>query len=934
MKLTRTPLASAIALVLMGSVAYSAPSRAADAAPTATAAPAAADNAADPAAAPEAADADAKDKDKKLTTVTVVGIRGALEASIDAKRGASNHVEVVTAEDIGKMPDKNVADSLMRLPGLNTSSASANEGGFDENDRVSMRGTNPSLTQTLMNGHQVSSGDWFVLNQSGTVGRSVTYTLLPSELVSRIVVHKSSEASLVEGGVAGSVDIQSRKPLDFAADHTFSASIGEVYADNPDKWDPQLSAFFSAKNSAGNAGILIQAFSEQRHLRRDGQEILGYSQFGQSADPNVIDAVDTNPDLLGVWYPNLIGSALFEQERKRTGAMIDIQFRPSDNWEIDLNAFTSKLDAPNYNRNYMLWGAHFINGNAPDAGYVVRNNTLVMAHWAAEAGTQTGIYDQISRPDASSDSKFVELALDWRANEALRFKGSFGTTTGHGKTPTQDVAEWDVGKGTGAEYAFHGIGSGADWNLGSEDTATPTNATLDWIFGYQNVNVKDDEQWAQVDGAYSFTDGPFTELKFGLRWTDHERSLDGVIAQGPNWAFDPFNPAHYPQGYENYPGDYADGIGGNFPRDVWYYTPGQLGDFNDAGANRDPISRHYYPAEYALDESNRAGYLQLDFESGRWSGNFGLRYVVTDEHVTSNQDLGFGPHPDDAIIGSAFGNYIPVDFDNTYHDLLPSFNAKFDVNDKLVWRFAASKTMTRADYSALAGNLSLSPPANQGEQGQGSASNPNLKPVRSTNFDTSLEWYFAPQSLLSASLFYMDLTSYIGLGHITQTYFTFSSWAPEGEDVVYVLTAPINSSGSVKGVELAWQQPLWEDFGAYANYTYADGEEDGGGRLVGTSKNTYNLGAYYENERFNARLSYTYRSDFYSGLDRSTAFSQASVGNLSAALSYKINDNFSVSFDALNLNNPTLRYYALNKDQPRSIYQSGRQYYLNLRINF
>jgi iron complex outermembrane receptor protein len=122
------------------------------------------------------------------------------------------------------------------------------------------------------------------------------------------------------------------------------------------------------------------------------------------------------------------------------------------------------------------------------------------------------------------------------------------------------VAEWNTGIGTGAAYQFHGISQGADWNLGSEDTATPTNATLDWIFGYQNVDVKDDEQWAQIDGAYTFSDGPFTEMKFGLRWSDHDRSLNGVIAQGPNWAFDPFNPAHYPQGFENYPGDYADGI--------------------------------------------------------------------------------------------------------------------------------------------------------------------------------------------------------------------------------------------------------------------------------------------------------------------------------------------------------------------------------------
>jgi iron complex outermembrane receptor protein len=879
------------------------------------------------------------DEAKTLDAVVVTGIRASLEKSLSVKREAKSHVEVITAEDIGKMPDKNVADSLMRLPGLNTSSASANEGGFDENDRVSMRGTNPSLTQTLINGHQVSSGDWFVLNQSGTVGRSVTYTLLPSEIVGRIVVHKSSEASLVEGGVAGSVDIQTRKPLDFSKSMTFGANIGEVYADLPNKTDPQLSAFFSAKNDAGTMGFLIQAFSEKRHLRRDGQEILGYFQI-----PDDSAAATAHPDLAGVWFPSLIGSALFEQERKRTGGMIDFQFKPSDNLTLDLNAFTSKMDAPNYNRNYMMWGAHMIPteynadntvkclGVIPDAGYVVRNGTLVSANFTS-ACKQVGIYDQISRPDAGSDSKFVDLDVSWQASDALTINGSFGKTSGHGKTPTQDVAEWDTGHGTGAGYTFHGIDSGADWNLGSEDTSSPTNASLDWIFGYQNVNVKDDEKWGQLDGIYSASGGMMSQLKFGVRWTDHNRSLDGVIAQGPNWAYNPFDPANYPSGFVNYPGDYANGLGGTFPTNVWYYTAEQLAAFNAAGANRDPVSRHYYPAEYALEETNRAAYIQADFEGERWSGNIGLRYVQTKEHVVSNQDFGPGPYPADAILGSAFGGYRPIAFDNTYNDILPSANLKYDLDDNRVLRFAASKTMTRADYSALAGNLSLSPPAGIGQVGSGTSSNPNLKPVRSTNFDVSYEWYFAPESLLSASAFYMDLTSYIGLGHVTQNYITFSSWAPNGEPVDYILSAPINSSGTVKGLELSYQQPLFDNFGVNVNYTYADGKEKGGGPLVGTSKNTYNVGGYYETDRFNARLSYTYRSDFFSGLDRSTAFSQASVGNLSASLGYKFSDQFSLTFDALNLNNPTLRYFALNKDQPRSIYQSGRQYYLNLHIN-
>ena len=180
----------------------------------------------------------------------------------------------------------------------------------------------------------------------------------------------------------------------------------------------------------------------------------------------------------------------------------------------------------------------------------------------------------------------------------------------------------------------------------------------------------------------------------------------------------------------------------------------------------------------------------------------------------------------------------------------------------------------------------------------------------------------------------MDLTNYIGLGQITRSFKTYSTIYPQGFDAPYVLTVPVNSQGSVKGIELAYEQPLFDNFGIAMNYTYADGKEKGGGALVGTSKSTYNVSGYYENDRFNARVSYTYRSDFFSGLDRSTAFYQAGGGNLAAAFGYKLDDRWSFSLDALNLNNPTLKYFALNKDQPRSIYQSGRQYYLSAHFKF
>ena len=226
----------------------------------------------------------ARAADGALEEIVVTGIRYANQISLDAKRAGDSVTEVISAEDIGKMPDKNIADSLARLPGVTTSSASANEGGFDENDRVSMRGTNPSLTQTLINGHNVAAGDWFVLNQVQQVGRSVSYTLLPSELVDQIVVHKSSQASLVEGGVAGSIDIRTRRPLGFKEDLTFNLSAGAVYAEQPDEFDPQMNGLFNCKNAEGTFGVMLQAFLEERHLRRDGVEVLGYETIKENRD--------------------------------------------------------------------------------------------------------------------------------------------------------------------------------------------------------------------------------------------------------------------------------------------------------------------------------------------------------------------------------------------------------------------------------------------------------------------------------------------------------------------------------------------------------------------------------------------------------------------------------------------------------------------------
>jgi iron complex outermembrane receptor protein len=881
--------------------------------------------------------------DTALEEIVVTGYRKSVEASLEAKRDATGLVDVITADDIGKMPDKNVADSLARIPGITTSSSGATEGGFDENDRVSMRGTNPSLTQTLINGHSVAAGDWFVLDQTGTVGRSVSYTLLPSEIVSKVVVEKSSSASLVEGGVAGSVDIVTRKPLDFSKPFTLEASAGAVYADLPSKTDPQVSALGAFKNDADNFGVMLQLFSEKRHLRRDGIEVLGYDTIaGATATAPASKIALSNPDLAGVQYPHEMGAALFTQTRERNGGLVDVEFKPADNDTLDLTAFSSRLLASNYNRNYLFWGTHFINagsGQAPLPGYTIAGNTLTSATFAPVAGTDYGVYDQISRPDEQATANFVNLDNTWNATDALTFFGQVGYSWGDGKTPEQDVSETSPGIGTGAGYQLNGIGSGPSFNLGNQINTTPTPGgvpvAFGWIFGDQNIDVKDTETWAKIDSDFKMHDDSWTDLKFGARFEKHDRTSANVIGQGPTAAGQ--SPSAYPTGgFSNYPSNFNT-FGASIPTGMWYWSPAQLQAYDSpTNVNRNPVTRLDWNSMFSVYEKDTAAYVQADFKGTNWAGNVGLRYVHTDEDVVTYTAV--GANQPGAITTSAFGPFIPLYTKHSYNDVLPSANLKIDVTPDLVARFAAAETMTRADYSALGGFTNLTPPGAAGQTGGGSTGNPDLKPIRSTNLDAGLEWYFAKRSLLSATAFYMDLRNYVSYGSVNKSYVTYSTVFPNGTVEPYNLTAPINAKGRVEGAEFAYQQAFTENFGFIGNYTYADGKQtslvgiSGDNRLVGTSKNTYNVQGYFENKSFSARVAYTYRSSFYSGLDRSTAFTQYNIGTLSASLGYTINQNFSITLDGQNLNNPTLKYYALNQDQPRAFYKNGSQYYLNFRF--
>src|SRR6478735_6397781 len=512
-----------------------------------------------------AASATATADAEEIDEVVVTGIRASLQKSLDVKRNADARLEVVTAEDVGKLPAHNVADALRGLPGVNISSSSADEGGFDESDRVSLRGTSPSLTQTLINGHSVGSADWFVLSQGNNVGRSVSYTLLPSELVNSVEVNKSSNSRLQEGGTTGTVNILTRKPFQFDKSFTAEASLGSVYSDQADSYDPQLSGLLNYKNESETFGVLLQVFKEQRSLRRDAQEIPGGFFTIASTDP----VAATNPDLVGVQVPGLIGATLFEQVRDRKGGLLELQFKPSDNLTLGLSGFMSDMDANNYNRNFMLWGGNFARAQAPQPGYTVENGVLTSATYAGVAGQDYAVYDMISR-EATAKSNYITFDADWNISDSLRASFQAGTTEGKGSTERQFIAEVTTNRGGGASWTSHGVSSPLDWSVGGDSTLAGVTGFGTW--GNQQVTATDNEDWINLDFTQSLDMGAFKSIDFGARYADHERKTESPEGASPGDIWSDLQNGET----KAYPSDFASSIGGNFPRDFWYFSPAAL----------------------------------------------------------------------------------------------------------------------------------------------------------------------------------------------------------------------------------------------------------------------------------------------------------------------------------------------------------------------
>jgi iron complex outermembrane receptor protein len=852
-------------------------------------------------------------------TIVVTGIRGSLRASIDAKRNADVVSDVLSAEDIGQFPDRNVAEALQRIPGIVINRE------FGEGERVSLRGTAPNFTRTLVNGHAIATADWFVLEQLAAT-RSFNYLTLPSEIVGQLDVYKSPAADIDEGGIGGTINVHTRDPLDLHA-FTLSASAEMVYSELRSSLDPQASGLVSWHNDAGTFGILIGGVYQRRDIRRDGVEVLGY--FNPAGDP-AGDAL----------IPSLIGSALFVQERERYGGNIGIQFRPSDKFEINITGLYSRFGADNFNQNYLAWGTQAIGGGGTLSNFTVSDGTVVAGRIDSTPGGRAVVFDAIDRK-AFAETWSGNADVTWHTSDrgTLHLRG--GYTEAHGDTVAQPFYEGGAPGG----FTFDLRGRTPQVSFIGVDPTRPNDLAFDFGSLHQITNL-DRETYFYADYEHELALGPINAIRIGAKYTDHDRvtrflatTFGGfflpLLASG---CGGPCTSASFSAGNLT-PANFLDNVA----------LPGTLSSYWQVDRSRLESIFNGLPASvrarvlnppenYSIGERVYGGYVMARFGGDNWRGNAGVRVVRTDQTSRGNQ-IGVPSGPG-TVDTNPFGIYRPISVDRSYTDVLPSMNIAFDLSRTLVLRLAAARVMARPDYTDIVPRVNLNPGSLTAAGGD-----PSVDPYRANQFDASLEFYPDRETILAGAVYYKDIQSYI-TDTISQETFPVQTNTPNlsrctatGQAGLFNCSFDVNRrangpGGHNIGFEIQASRRIWHGFGAILNYTFSDAKLDGGGQVAGNSRHSLNASVYYEDDRLSARLSYNYRSSFFITIDRAAPLNQDSTQSLDASLNLRLTDNFTLTADAINLTDEKIVQFSGVPDRPRAIYDNGRQFYFGVRVRY
>ncbi|MBN6101695.1 TonB-dependent receptor [Xanthomonas sp. CFBP 8703] len=835
---------------------------------------------------------------QELDTITVTGYRASLEKSQAVKRSANSIVDAISAEDIGKFPDTNAAESLAHLPGISVDRQ------FGEGEKVSINGTDPALNRVLLNGQTIASGDWGG-NPSDTSGRTFNYTLLSPEIIGLMEVYKTPEARIDEGSIGGTVIVHTRKPLDLPK-NTIRGSVGYNYNDRSEEGNPRGSALWSWKNDDETFGALISATHDKQDISRAGIEFFGYTTGANI--PATANVTGDGGNVATAKVPAGINSAYFQQTRERNGLQGALQWKPNEQNEFNLTGIYIKGKYNNFSESRYVCPAcnndlQKVTSANVENGYITSGTVTDGA-----AGQPYAQLDTNYR-ESTVTTQSVNLRHDWYGDNWV-FTTQAGTTKATGGKNPEYLMKFLLQDG-GYNFNYDGSHTGvtydnnsaSNWGLASGQQAG----------GVEYTTTQDKEKYFQFDAARDLQWGPFNKLLVGYKYINHDNgqnSRGNAIFANQDVLLTDFSPGTTPSGL--YDGLGASGDLVNWPTANLNSVLKYLKSLPQAALTPK------YGQIYDVKEITSDLYAQMNFEAGKFRGNVGLRYADTKDKSQYYQTNDGGT------------TYTFEQVSNEYKKPLPSFNIAYDLDDTKVLRFSAAKVMARPRYSDLAGSFSLN--STSGDL-TASGGNPDLKPYESTNYDLAAEWYFAPSSMLSAEVFYRDISSYI----VSTTTTEILSDPTNGiVNQPYSVTRPVNATGAkVKGASLNYQQAFGYGFGLQANYTYAESSSEDGLNLPYLSRNTYNVIPYWENGPWMVRVNYSYRSKYFTQIGRldSNVFTDE-YKQLDLTASYEINDWMSVSVSATNLLDSTYYWYNEVKYAPIGMYKNGRGYQAQLNFKF
>jgi len=894
----------------------------------------------------------------ELDRVVVTGIRASLQQALDAKRNSDAIVDVITAEDVGKFPSTNVAEAITMIPGVTIDRL------FGQGERVSILGTDPALNRTLLNGQSVASADWFILDHPS---RTFNYSLLAPQIVGKVTVYKSPEAHIDEGSIGGTVVVETRKPLDLEDNLVFGGQLGYLYNDRDEDGKPQGSLMLGWKNQTGNFGLIVSAQRLDETIRRDGIEAYGSvtALHYRDGDPNVggangsvnnppmnwaigepfdpfcqgacADTLENNLDARG---PNSLSASFFEQQRERNSYSLALQFRPVEQLDIEFNALRIDASYDNINQSMFAFMGNAYNG-------LMRMTDVTIEDGVITRGTFSGalsVFDVQNRK-STVETESYDLKAKWNG-ERWFASAHIGTTEATGGTDQQVFGEflnwadytYDISHAPSipGSLTYHGANPFTDpsafrmdggWGA---DPGSPETWNTGWGGNIVFKPTWDEETYGQVDFGLKL-DSPFYLVRFGAKRREHrtEQKMGGVslasVAGYGDATADMFNP-------QRVPGNYLSGFNGYGNLGDRFYIDGwALADYILSGDWLAPWQTMPEPSTFndpsfatntwKIVEDVNAAYAQADFSWNGLRGNVGLRYVQTESESHSWQCVRTDVPPPCPADG-----YAPAVVSKKYSNVLPNVNLAYDLANDMVLRFSAAKVIARPNYSDMSSYLWL------GDQTlTGGGGNPELDPYESTNFDLSAEWYFAEDAILAGSLFYKDVDNYILTTTRSEDHFNQSQNAV----TTYQVARPDNAgTAKIQGFALAWQQQIGGGFGLIANYTYADAESSSGDPMPYNSKNQLNISPYFENQHFSARLSASWRSEYFTNVDRGDNLWVRPYTSMDLSLGYRFNDSVSLNFDAMNLLDEAYHSYADTERLTRGVYRSGRRYLTTLRVQF